>query len=220
MAKKNTPKKTLSDHSEDALYREVWEEVYAQKAYNFIRKHYRILIAVAVAVVLIVAGVVVVRQVERSNALEIANAFESAMDMNPALRREALSRLASRTRGGMGDLAMFRAYQLAIEADDIEGAVQKLERLIDAAATRDFKGLAIIHMAMIKGDEMSGAEFQKMMAPLLTKRSPFYFTGLMLVAQKYLSLNSPEKARPFLERIISDNTAPVSISAQAELLLR
>jgi len=217
---RNNTRKTRSDHAEDALYREVWEEVYAQKAYDFARRHARILIAAATLILLIVAAAVLVQRIKQSNALELADDYESAMTMNPALAREALTRLAKKSGGGMGDLALFRAYKLALANGDRLDAISKLESLAEDGATRDFRDLALIQLAQLKGDAMTGAEFQNMLAPLLTKRSPFYFTGLLLVAQKYLATGNRDDARPFLRKITSDADAPATISATAEMLSR
>ncbi|MDR2268967.1 MAG: tetratricopeptide repeat protein [Rickettsiales bacterium] len=213
-------KKTLDEHSEDALYREVWEEVHAQKLYDFIRRHLKILIFAAVLIIVAVAGFVMIRHINRSNALEVASGYESAMDMNPALAREALSRLAKTTSGGMGDMALFKAYQLAIAAGDHADALAKLEKLADDGATRDFRDLAVLQIVVLKSGEMNAAEIQRMLAPLLTKRSPFYFTGMLFVAEKYLSENKIDDARPFLKKITSDSDAPASISAAAEMMLK
>jgi hypothetical protein len=220
MAKNKTPKKTLEEHSEDALYREVWEEVHTQKLYDFVRRHLKLLILGAVLLIAGAAAVVAVRQINHANAMEIADDYESALDMNPQLSREALSRLAKKTGGGMGDLALFRAYQLAIRAEDRADALEKLERLAENGATRDFRDLAVLRLAELKGDNMTGADLQKMLAPLLTKRSPFYFDGLLFVAEKYLSESKYDKADPFLRKITSDADAPSSISALAEILSR
>jgi hypothetical protein len=213
-------KKTMADHSEDALYREVWEDVRMQKIHDFLRRHMKILIIAAALAASAAIGIVMVRQISHNNKVEIANQYESAMNMTPILSREALSRLAKRTRDGMGDLALFRAYQLAWAAGDRADALAKLEKLAEGGATRDFRDLAVIQLAQLKSGEMSGAAFQKMLSPLLTKRSPFYFTGLLLVAEKYLSENDANEARPFLRKISSDKDAPMSISSAAEILTR
>jgi hypothetical protein len=217
---KNNTKKSRPDHAEDALYREVWEEVYAQKAYDFARRHARLLIAAAALILVIVATVVTVQRIKISNALELADDYESAMTMSPPLAREALTRLAKKSGGGMGDLALFRAYKLALAGGDRLDAIAKLESLAETGSTRDFRDLALVQLAQLRGDAMTGAEFQNMLAPLLTKRSPFYFTGLLLVAQKYLAEGKRDDARPFLRKITSDADAPATISAAAEMLTR
>ena len=217
---KNQKKKTRADHSEDALYREVWEEVHIQKIYAFARRNIRWFLVGAVLLIIMVTSVMVVRHVRQANMMEIAARFESAMDMNPVIAREALLRVANSTRGGMGDLALFRSYQFALALEDEDGAIETLERLIERGSTRDFRDLARIQMVLLRGDHMSAADFQKLLAPTMTKRSPFYYTGLLLMAQKYISEDRHNDARPLLRKILSDSSAPVVIAAIAEQLER
>ncbi|MDR3208405.1 MAG: tetratricopeptide repeat protein [Rickettsiales bacterium] len=219
-AQKRPARKTLEEHSEDALYREVWEEVHMQRLYDFIRHNAKYIIAAALLFVVFAAGLVMVRSIRRGNAMETAANYESALDMNPELSREALSRLAKTATGGMGDLALFRAYQMALGAGDRADATAKLEKLAEDGSTRDFRDLALVQLAQLKADGMSADDFQKMLAPLLTKRSPFYYTGLLFVAEKYLSENKSGEARQFIKKITSEPNAPASIAAAAEMLLK
>ena len=217
---KKAPKKSADQHSEDALYREVWEEVHAQKIVEFMRRRWKIILAAALIVVAIAGAAAFVRHVNHANKIEVAGDFESAMNMEPKLSREALSRLAAKTGGGMGDLAQFRVYQLAMSANDRAGALSALEKLADAGATRDFRDLAVVQLALLKGDDMEAADFQKHVAPVMPARSPFYYTGLLLAAEKYLAEGKTAEARPMLRKIAGDENAPASIAAQAELMLK
>lgn len=218
--KRNQIRKSMADHSEDALYREVWEEVYTQRIYSFIRNYYKHLIALAILILLSVAVVMVVRHVRQSNLMDVAVRFESAMDMNPQIAQEALLRIANSSRGGMTDLALFRAYQFAMATGDTDAAVQNLNRLISRGATRDFRDLARIQLALLQGDEMSVNDFQRMIAPTMSKRSPFYYTGLLLMAQKFISEDRYSEGLPLLRKITGDRAAPASIAATAEQLIR
>ena len=49
-------KKTQEDHTEDALYREISEEVHAEKLYSFVKKHLRLVIAGAILIVIAAIG--------------------------------------------------------------------------------------------------------------------------------------------------------------------
>jgi hypothetical protein len=213
-------RKTIEEHSEDALYREVWEEVNAQKLYNFILKHIKIIVISSVTLVVLIAGIMMIKHIKNNNALEVAKQYESAMNMDPKIAHEALSRMAKSTSGGMRDLALFRAYQLSLAANDRSEALDKLEKLAKDANSRDFRDLALIQLAEMKGTEMSADAFQKMMSPLLTKRSPFYYTGLLMVAQKYISENKNDMAKPFLKKITSEEKAPATTVTMAEMLLQ
>ncbi|MCL1902062.1 MAG: tetratricopeptide repeat protein [Alphaproteobacteria bacterium] len=220
--KTNEPKKTLSDHAEDALYREVNEEVHAQETLNFVKQHARALIVIAVIVLVVVASVQIMRHYNKVAKRNAAMSFETAMMMldngNPAAASEALARVAAKSSGGMGDLALFNSARIDLQTGNRDNAVSKFEQLAKNGATRDFRDMAIINLAVLKADSMTPAEFEKFLAPLQTKRSPFYYTGLLFVAQKYLSDNDVTNANVWLDRIITDKDAPAAIAAQAEAL--
>ncbi|MDR1207102.1 MAG: tetratricopeptide repeat protein [Rickettsiales bacterium] len=220
--KAKVPQKTLEQHAEDALYREVSEEVKAQEAYDFVKKHAKMLIAAAAALLIIVISVQVVRKSNARARLNSAAAYESAMLMldngNPAAAVDALVRVAKKSSGGMGDLALFNSAKIDLQTGARDMAVSKLERLADKGATRDFRDMALINLAVLRADSMRAADFEKYLAPLQTKRSPFYYTGLLFVAQKYLSENDSVSANVWLDKIITDKDAPAVIAAQAEAL--
>ena len=90
--------------------------------------------------------------------------------------------------------------------------------MADKGHTRDFKDLSRLHLATMKGDKMSAAELEKYLSSMNTKKSPFFYTSRLMVAQKYLSVGDTEKANKILDEIISDKNAPASISATAQTL--
>ncbi|MCL2017987.1 MAG: tetratricopeptide repeat protein [Alphaproteobacteria bacterium] len=220
--KSKTPQKTPADHAEDALYREVNEEIRAQQAYDFVRKHARILIAIAATAMIIVISVQLVKRYNAKTLLESAAAYESAVIMmesgNPRAAAEALSRTASRSSGGMADLSLFSAAKIDLQTGDTMGGIAKLEKLAKDGSTRDFRDIATLNLATLKAGDMTPKEFEQFTASLQTKRSPFYYTGLLLVAQKYIAADDTETARIWLDRITSDRDAPIGIAAQAEML--
>ena len=151
-----------------------------------------------------------------------AAAYESAVMMmesgNTAAAREALVRAARQSGGGMADLALFSAAKLDLQTGNIEDGLVRLEQLAKDGNTRDFRDLALINLAVIKATDMTAGQFARHLAPVQTKRSPFYYTGMLLIAQKYLASGDDASARKWLDRITSDKDAPASISAQAEML--
>ncbi len=213
---KKNPPKTADEHAEDALYREVWEEVHAQKTYDFVRKYSRQLIVAGVVLVVAVIGFQIYRHQNAKHRAESAQMYETAAIMlnsgNPAASA-ALLRAAEESSGGMSDLALFKA---AMNSTTDREAL--LEKLSHNGATRDFRDLALVHLATIRGDKMKAAEFDKFMAGLQTKRSPYYFTGMLMVAQKYIADGQPEKAEKYISAIVSDSEAPGSIVAIAQML--
>ncbi|MCL2737384.1 MAG: tetratricopeptide repeat protein [Alphaproteobacteria bacterium] len=215
-------KKTLSDHAEDALYREVNEEVQAQQMYDFIRKYLRVLVAVAALAVVVVVALQLSKAQNAKTLRQSASAYESAIMMldagNPVAAREALVRAARSSSGGMADLALFSAARIDLQMGDSDAGVAKLEQLVRNGRTRDFRDLALVKLAMMRAEHMTGRQFEQFLAPVQTKRSPFYYTGMLLVAKKYLSVGEDVAARRWLDRITSDRGAPPSVVAEAEML--
>ena len=84
--------------------------------------------------------------------------------------------------------------------------------------TRDFRDLARLHVAGLRGDEMSADALEKYLSGLNTKSSPYYYSASLLIAQKYLATGDREKANKWLDKIIRDADAPAVISASAQAL--
>ncbi len=212
-------KKTQEDHAEDALYREISEEVHAEKLYSFVKKHLRLVIAGAILIVITAIGIQLYlhqRNVARDSG---ARLFESALisgangDFDKA--QDAFARAAAKSDRGMADLALWESAMMGLRGGK---GTAKLEQLAADGATRDFRDLALIRLSVISGNKMDSAQMEKFLSPVLTDRSPFYYTGMLLVAQKYLASGDSASADKWLNKIINDKNAPSSISAMAQML--
>lgn len=202
------PRKTRAEYAEDALYREVWEEVNNEKTVAFVKKYSRTLVAGAIILMICVTGIQIGVRSHAQNKLATAVNYETAVlnaDSN------ALAALAENAGGATGDLAMFQSYLL-------DNDITKLERLANNGETRDFRDLAKIHIVNANGDNMTGAELEQYFETMNTKKSPFYYTSRLTIAQKYLSEGNRDSANKWLDLIINDKDAPVVISGNAQML--
>ena len=107
-----------------------------------------------------------------------------------------------------------KIVSLQEEKQELESDIKKLEDLAANGHTRDFKDLAKLHLATINGDTMETTEFVKFLSSMDTKKSPFYYTSRLMVAQKYLSVGDVESANMVLDKIINDSPASISATAQ------
>ncbi len=206
--KVKAPKKTREDYAEDALYREVWEEVNNDKTLAFIKKYSKYMVAGALSLLIVVTAIQIGVRTHRANKMAMAENYESAvlnMDAN------ALAGIAEIASGANADLALFQAYVL-------DNDVAKLEELAKNAATRDFRDLAKMHIVALRGDDMTAADVEKYLSDLNTKKSPFYYTSRLVVAQKYLASGDRDNANKWLDVIINDADAPAVVSANAQTL--
>ena len=205
---KQPVKKTRQDYAEDALYREVWEDVNNEKTQQFLKKYWRYIVGGILTVMIIVCGVQIGMRMYRANKIATAVVYEEAIANIDA---NALANMAKNTGGATSDLALFQSYL-------IDNDINKLEELANNGHTRDFKDLAKLHLATIKGDKMETGEFVKYLSSMDTKKSPFFYTARLLVAQKYLADGDKDSADKILDVIINDKNAPGSISATAQTL--
>lgn len=205
---KKPEKKTYAEHAQDALYREVWEDVNNEKTQQFLKKYWRYIVGVALGIMIIVCAIQIGTRMYHSSKVATAMVYETAVANVDA---GALANLARDSRGATSDLAMFQSYL-------IDRDIKKLEDLAQNGHTRDFKDLAKLHLATINGDKMELTEFVKYLASMDTKKSPFYYTSRLMVAQKYLASGDVENAGKILDMIVNDKETPASISATAQTL--
>lgn len=206
--KVKAPKKTREDYAEDALYREVWEEVNNDKTLAFIKKYSKYMIAGALSLLIVVTAVQIGVRTHHANKMATAENYETAvlnMDAN------ALAGIAKNASGANADLALFQAYVL-------DNDIAKLENLAKNGATRDFRDLAKMHIVALRGDDMTAADVEKYLSDLNTKKSPFYYTSRLVIAQKYLASGDRNSANKWLDVIINDADAPAVVSANAQTL--
>ena len=206
--KVKAPQKTYAEHAQDALYREVWEEVSNEKTIQFIKKYQKHIMAVALGILIVVTGIQIGVRTYRANKMATAVAYETALTGADA---NALTALANNTSGATGDLALFQAYLLGKD-------IKKLEDLAENGDSRDFRDLAKLHIAGIRGDEMSARDVEKYLSDLNTKSSPYYYSAALLIAQKYLADGNTDVANKWLDKIINDSNAPSVISGTAQSL--
>ncbi len=202
------PKKTRADYAEDALYREVWEEVNNDKTLAFVKKYSRQMAIGAIIIMIATVGIQIGVRAYKNARIAAAIEYETAIANADSY---ALAEVADTTSGATADLALFQAYLL-------DNDIEKLETLANDGKTRDFRDLARLHVVAVRGDKMSGADVEKYLKPLDTKSSPYYYLGQLTVAQKYLSENNRAAANEFLDTIINDADAPASISGTAATL--
>lgn len=206
--KVKAPQKTMQEHAEDALYREVWEDVNNEKTQQFLKKYGRYLIAGALAIMIIVTGIQIGIRAHHAARMATAENYETALENSDV---NALVGISQNTDGATADLALFQAYVL-------DKDVAKLEELVANGNTPEFRDLARLHIVSLRGDEMDANGLAEYLAPLDTPDSPFYYTAMLTIAQKYAAAGDHANANKWIEKITSDPNAPAVIRADAETL--
>ena len=206
--KVKAPKKTYAEHLQDALYREVCEDVNNEKTMQFIKKYSKHIMVAAFVIMIIATGIQIGVRTYRANKIATAAAYEMAIENRDA---NALAALSDNASGATADLALFQAYLL-------DNDVNKLEKLANDGNTPDFRDLARLHVVGIRGDEMSADEMKKYLSGMDSKSSPFYYTARITLAQKYLTSGDMATANKILDDLIADKNTPSTIAATAASL--
>ena len=206
--KTKAPQKTRAEHMEDALYREVWEDVNNEKTVQFIKKYSKHMMVGALIILIIATGFQIGMRTYRANKIATAAAYEMAIENTDA---NALAALADDASGATADLALFQSYLL-------DNDINKLEKLANDGNTRDFRDLARLHIVGIRGDDMSPDEMKKYLSDMDDPDSPFYYTAQLTLAQKYLVSGERDAANRILDTLIADKNTPSTIAATAATL--
>ncbi len=201
-------KKTRAEYAEDALYREVWEEVNNEKTMAFIKKYSRAMVAAALIIMIGVVSIQIGMRAYHDNRVAMAANYEAAVESVDA---NALAAISENASGATADLALFQSYLL-------DKDITKLERLANDGNTRDFRDLARLHIVGLRGDDMTAMNVENYLAELNTKSSPLYYTSRLTVAQKFLAEGDTDNANRWLDIIIADKDAPATILATAQTL--
>ena len=78
--------------------------------------------------------------------------------------------------------------------------------------------MARLHVVGARGDSMTAVDVEKYLSPLNTKSSPFYYTAMLTIAQKYLAAGDNDNANKWLDKIMNDPDCPGEISGTAQTL--
>ena len=70
-------KKTHMEHMEDALYREVWEEVNNEKTLRFVKKYSKHIMAAALSILIVATGIQIGIRTHNANKIAAATAAKS-----------------------------------------------------------------------------------------------------------------------------------------------
>lgn len=206
--KVKVPEKTYEEHAQDALYREVWEDVNNEKTQQFIKKYGKLMVAAALGIMIVVTGIQIGVRAHYAAKMATAENYETAIENTDA---NALVGISRNTGGATADLAMFNAYL-------IDNDVAKLDELARDGKTREFRDLAKMHIVGIRGDDMTANELEQYLGDVATKSSPFYYTACLTIAQKYIASGDRDSANTWLDKILSDSNTPAVIRSDAESL--
>ena len=203
--------KEKEDFAENALYREVWEDVNNEKTVLFLKKYSKYILSFLGVLVFIIISIQMFNYSKIRHLNKLATIYEKAIE-NKDLK--TLSDMIH-DKSSISDIALFQSIIIENNKDK---KTTDLENISKNGSSKDSRDLAKLHIAYIRGDSLNGKELEKFLYELHTKKSPYYYSAMLLIAQKYVSENNDAKKNFYLDKIINDKDAPSIISATAESL--
>ena len=206
------------------IFREVDEDLRRENLENLWKRYGRLLIGLAVAVVLSVAGIQGWKAYDRDRRETQSDQFATALDLvtsgDSAGGINALADLSDAAAGGYPGLAAFEQARLRTENGDVAGAIEIWERIAaDGALGPGFRDVATLLSVMYQIDEGDPETLRQRLEPLAGPGKPFRASALELQALLALRDGDRAGARDLYTQIVDDVEAPARLRARASQIL-
>jgi hypothetical protein len=209
---------------QEQFFEEVSEELKQDRYAELWKKYGRYFVALAVAVVLGVAGYQYWRG-EQQRAREAASErFAAALALaRDGKTKEALAAFAGLAQDGpKGYASLARLQQAAqlLKSGDRAGAMIAFEQLAnDGSADPLFRDIAVVHWAYHGLDDADPAKMTERLKPLTAKENPWRFMALELSALYAERAGRRADAIQILTDLEKDKDAPQGVRSRAIELL-
>lgn len=210
----------ITPRDNEAFYREVDEELRRDELKSYWDRY---------GVLAIVAGLLFIAAIagffwwQSKNDMEAAkrgadliSAYEDIAARNKAAAAPKLDALAKSDAPGYRAAALLTKADVAIEANDVAGAVASFKAVADdkdlAAPYRD---LATVRMTALEFDKLPPKAVIDRLKPLAVAGNPWFGSAGEMSALAHLKLNQPRDAARIFAAMAKDQKVPVSIRERA-----
>ncbi len=205
------------------IFREIDEELQQERAAKLWQRYGGWLIAVAVGVVLAVAGNVFWARYSADLQAGRGDRYEIAADLvtsgNPKQGAEAFAELADDSGKGYATLARLREASALAKAGDVDAALTVF-REVAADGEPPYAELAVIWAVRLRIGTGDAAALAAELAPALAEGSPWRPLAVDTEAAVRLQAGETDKALALYKSLADDPTAPGRLRALATEMVR
>ncbi len=210
--------------SED-IFREIDEDLRAERMQKVWKRYGAYFIAGAVLIVAGVAGFGLWRDRDLAQrgqqGVQMFDALTQAERGDSAGAQAALALLAQEGSGGYALLARFNNAALKLRAGDVPGGAALLDQIAgDAKVDQVFRDLAVVQSVQAQIDTLEPATVEARLQPLLGDANAWRFSARELQALARIKAGKLAEAREVLTRLADDQATPSGIRARATELLQ
>ena len=211
------------ESQKNAFFREVEEDVKAEKAAIFWNKYKKYIISVASVVLLLTLLNNWYASYKTQTVLKEAGRFEKIIsDAKMPFDEKILElkKFATEAKFGYRDVALLNAFSLEIENKKYEDGVATLKKLIDDATDRTFENIALVKLAGL-ASSMNVEDLSKVKDMLLSvgKSKPLFATSQFMLGVIYLKEHKYDDAKIIFDRISDDENLPISLKSESLTML-
>lgn len=212
------------DPQQEALFREVDEDLREEQLHRLWKQYGGYLIAAAVLIVVVVAGSQGWKAWQSSQRLDEARAYESAVQAvaggNADQGVTQLAELAASGSTGHAALARLREAAVLLEQGKSEQALAAYRALAeDGAADAALRDTARVLYALHGLDSLDPGTVQSMVAPLDVPEGAFRFSAREVKALLALRQGQEDAAREAFAGLAADAQAPRGVRSRAQDML-
>ena len=214
----------IPDPQQEALFREVDEDLREEQMARLWKQYGGYLIAAAVLIVVIVAGyqgwTAYRASQEASEAQAYENAAQAVAQGNAADAASRLADLAASGTTGHAALARLRQAGVLLEQGQTDAALDAYRALAeDGAADAVLRDVGRLLYALHGVDRVDPGAVQAMLAPLAVPNNAFRYSAREVQALLALRQGDTEQARSLFADLAADAQAPRGVRSRAQDML-
>lgn len=207
------------------LFREVEEDLRRERFQKLWDAYGLYVVGVAVAIVVVTAGVIGWRAWEKSRNEATSTAYNdmikatSGTDMSDADVAKTFAAFADKNSGGYAYLARLREAAALLTSGDKAGAAKAYDAIADdASAPEMISGLARIKSAMIAVDTAGYDDMNARLADLVTDTSPWRANAHEILALAAFKAKKYVEANAHAQAVIDNQEASPGLRDRAHVL--
>lgn len=210
--------------SDSEIIREVEEDLRRERYQEIWNRYGTVIAAVALAIVLGVAGYKGWQYWQQTRAENAGARFEGALQLSrdgkAAESIAALEAIAKDAPSGYQSLARFRLAAEATAAGKKAEALAQYQGLADDTATdSQLRGFAQLKAAEMRIDEADFTEMQNRLTPLIVANGTWNSSARELLGLAAYKAKNIDEAQKQFTVLISDPSVPQSLRQRAEMML-
>jgi hypothetical protein len=210
----------LKPADNETFYREVDEGLRRDRLQSFWERYGKLAIAGLVLILAAIGGVIWwnnQKQIEAGKRAEtLVGAFDDIGARNKPAAVAKLDELTKSGSPGYRAAALLTKADLAIEANDMKGAVGLFRQMsADEGLPQAYRDLATVRMTAIEFDTLQPQAVVDRLKPLAVAGNPWFGSAGEMVAIAYMKLNKPQQAANLFAGIAKDKAVPETLRSRA-----